>query len=231
MAAKKRAAKKKTSVSKKTTSKKKTSKKKTPTAIEKGDGKRKSGERVSSLWPGYKKGNRPMPASLDKMPEFLPAIPDYGSCGKVPKDVADERKRHFLAAMQVCGNLGGSAACAGIPRQLAMYWRKKDEEFSQAWDDAYYDAIDTLEQEAVRRGRDGTEKRIWYKGLAVGSEKEYSDQLLRQVLSAHNDRYRDKVEHSTPKGQPMEINDGRAESRDEVMAKILAMIPNKEDPE
>lgn len=54
-------------------------------------------------------------------------------------------------------------------------------------------AADRLEQEAIRRAVDGTNKPVFFQGEIVGFEKEYSDTLLVLLLKAHKpDKYRER---------------------------------------
>jgi hypothetical protein len=94
----------------------------------------------------------------------------------------------------------------------AYNWRKTDEEFAKEWDMALEEAIDSLEQEAWRRARDGVDDPVIHKGMMTmhvvtdpltGEEtvqpltvKKYSDRLMEVLLKAHRPKFRDKVEHS-----------------------------------
>jgi hypothetical protein len=47
---------------------------------------------------------------------------------------------------------------AGIGRRTAYDWRAADDEFRKAWDEAVEYGTDLIEDEALRRARDGVER-------------------------------------------------------------------------
>lgn len=65
-------------------------------------------------------------------------------------------------------------------------WRYKDPEFEEQWKAAAQEGIDRLEDEAVRRGVEGTDRPVFQQGECVGFVREYSDDLLKFVLSARD---------------------------------------------
>lgn len=78
--------------------------------------------------------------------------------------------------------------------------KREDEEFAEAWKAAMDQAVDTLEAEAWRRGRDGYDEYVTCKdGLVLDREgkpvlqRRYSDSLLTTLLKAHRpEKYRDR---------------------------------------
>jgi hypothetical protein len=91
----------------------------------------------------------------------------------------------FLKTMGQCANVTLSCRAAGISRKTAYQHRERDERFAEQWADAFDDAVDRLELEARRRAVDGTERPVFYKGVKVGSYREYSDNLLMFLLRAY----------------------------------------------
>jgi hypothetical protein len=65
-----------------------------------------------------------------------------------------------------------------------MKWPEHDEEFAMRWRDAIEEGIDRLEDEAIRRARDGVKRPVFYMGQVVGHVQEYSDSLLKFLLEA-----------------------------------------------
>lgn len=55
-----------------------------------------------------------------------------------------------------------AARAAGIGRRTAYDRRARDEEFARAWDDTLESAIEQLEQEAVRRAKDGSDQLLMF---------------------------------------------------------------------
>ncbi len=81
------------------------------------------------------------------------------------------------------------------------------------------DAADTLEAEAYRRAVEGVEKPTgWYRGVAGGVVREYSDSLLMFLLKGiRPDKYKDRVEF---KGALASIDLNKLP--DELLARIAA---------
>jgi 7-cyano-7-deazaguanine synthase in queuosine biosynthesis len=61
-----------------------------------------------------------------------------------------------------------AAATVGAHRRTIMKWPDADEEFAERWRDAVEEGIDRLEQEAVRRARDGVKQPVFYLAKVVG---------------------------------------------------------------
>jgi hypothetical protein len=91
----------------------------------------------------------------------------------------------FLKALEDGANVTTAAETAGITRQNAYLYRREDTEFARKWDEALFMGVGTLEDEAVRRARDGVEEPIYQKGVYVGTVRRYSDTLLMFLLRAH----------------------------------------------
>jgi hypothetical protein len=77
-----------------------------------------------------------------------------------------------------------NAAAIAAHRRTIIKWPENDEEFAQRWNDAVEAGIDRLEDEAIRRARDGVKRPVFYMGKAVGYVQEYSDSLLKFLLEA-----------------------------------------------
>lgn len=100
----------------------------------------------------------------------------------------------FLAAMAQHGNVTVAAKAAGINRSTAYKAQRDDPEFERQWQAAYDEACDLIEAEALRRASRGTRKGIYYKGVRVDEEIEYSDTLMLAMLKGHKpDKYGDKI--------------------------------------
>jgi len=93
------------------------------------------------------------------------------------------KKTKFIDALGQGFSVTSAAAAAGVGRRTVYNWRS-DSGFVDLWNDALESGADLLEDEARRRAVDGTEKPVFYNGRQVGSIREYSDSLLKFLLSA-----------------------------------------------
>ena len=118
--------------------------------------------------------------------------------------MANKNRKAFLAALKISASVTRAAQAAGVSRTRAYQWRDGSEEFAQAWDDAVDEAVDSLEQEAWRRARDGVDKPVTFQGQITDTYLEYSDPLLMFLLRGHRPRFKDKVELSGPDGGPLQ---------------------------
>lgn len=118
-----------------------------------------------------------------------------------------EKMARFLEALSDTANVSAAAKKIRISRQYMYQVREEDEEFAAAWDEAVKLGTAALEDEAVRRAKDGTLKPVFYKGVKVGTVREYSDTLLIFLLKARDpDKYAERVkkEVSGPGGAPIQ---------------------------
>ena len=66
--------------------------------------------------------------------------------------------------------------------------------FAAAWDDAIEDGTDLLEDEVLRRAKDGVDEPRFYEGEVCGHVRKYSDTLAIFLLKARRpEKYSDKV--------------------------------------
>jgi hypothetical protein len=83
-----------------------------------------------------------------------------------PKKRASQAK--FLAAMvQTGGNIVRAAAAAGIDRDMHYIWLRTDPTYPGRFDEAWDQAIDTLESEAARRAFEGVAEPVFHAGKRV----------------------------------------------------------------
>lgn len=101
------------------------------------------------------------------------------------------RRNKFLRALEKTGNINSAAAHAGVSRPTVYALMKRNERFAERVQMAKDKACGALEEEAVRRARDGVVKHKYYKGELIRDkdgkpveEREYSDTLLAKLLEA-----------------------------------------------
>jgi hypothetical protein len=119
-------------------------------------------------------------------------------CGR--KETA-ERKQKILDGLSAGMTVSRACREAGVGPGTGRDWRNKDPIFKRLWDEAVEAGIDTMEDEAVRRGRDGIEKPVFYQGEQVAVVQEYSDTLLISMLKFK--RYADRQEITGKDGAPL----------------------------
>jgi hypothetical protein len=99
-------------------------------------------------------------------------------------DRTSENREAFLDALQITANVTSACQTAGLPRTCAYDWRDADPEFAAEWELALERGSDALEDEAIRRGREGYLKPVFHQGKEIGAVREYSDTLLIFMLKA-----------------------------------------------
>jgi hypothetical protein len=113
------------------------------------------------------------------------------------------RQKRFLACFEVAASVQLAAKWAGVSRQAHYLWLNEDPDYPERFRLAESRAARALEDEAVRRAKQGTIKAIRYKGRIVGHELEYSDTLMVQLLKANNPKKfleRSTVAHTDGEG-------------------------------
>lgn len=116
------------------------------------------------------------------------------------------------------------AACDLVKKsRSAMYrWKREDPQFSEQWDEAEEDGTDLLEEEAIRRGRDGVPKDVYYQGDVVGVETMYSDRMLEVMLRARRpEKFNTtRTELTGARGGPVQTHEL---SKDEMVKKLTEL--------
>ena len=97
-------------------------------------------------------------------------------------------RERFLGEMRASANLSRACDKAGVTRQQAFDLRAADTEFLSAWDDAEAGAFDDLEEEVLKRARDGVDKPVYFGGKVCGSVRNYNDALALDILKLRRDR-------------------------------------------
>lgn len=118
-------------------------------------------------------------------------------------------KARFLELYMITCHVNRTCQILGLVPRTVYHWKKNDPQFNADWKAAEEVAVQTLEDETVRRAVHGVEKPVYQGGKLVGSITEYSDTLLMMLLRGRlPNKYKDKVvnEHTGPDGKPL-LND------------------------
>lgn len=127
----------------------------------------------------------------------------------------------FLVSLAETCHVGESAKAAGVGRVTVYDHRKRHPDFAEAWDEAKTVGADTLEDEAVRRARDGWDEPVFYQGEHVSTIRKFSDTLLIFLLKgAKPDKYRERQELTGKDGAPLIPGGLSDEARRELIDEI-----------
>ena len=69
----------------------------------------------------------------------------------------DEKRAKFLASLEEGNSIARAARDAGVGPSTAYEWRTAEPEFAKAWDDAVETGTDGLEDEAIKRAKNGSD--------------------------------------------------------------------------
>jgi hypothetical protein len=104
------------------------------------------------------------------------------------------KENKFISVLADTANVSAACDATGMSRQGAYDHKAANPEFAALWDAAVETATDKLELEARRRAFRGTRKGVYWKGVRVATEREYSDSLTMFLLRGHRpDKYRENV--------------------------------------
>lgn len=108
--------------------------------------------------------------------------------------MAKKKRKVFLQILAQTGKVTDAAKAVGYADTKSMEaYRRKDDDFAEAWDLALSAAKHGLEAEAWRRAHDGVLEPVYYKGKIVGYKTNYSDSLIMFLLRKLDPAYRDSA--------------------------------------
>lgn len=109
--------------------------------------------------------------------------------------LTQEDLQTFLSVLMEGWSPTRAAEVIGKPRQTFYNLRNINEHFASAWEAAEGAGTDRLEDEARRRGLEGYEKPLSFKGQLTGDTvREYSDVLLMFMLNGRRpEKFRQNV--------------------------------------
>jgi len=137
-------------------------------------------------------------------------------------------KAAFLVNYAEMGLITPAAEAAGISRRQVFNWRKDDEEFSKAFDEAEEAALDVLLQEARRRAKEGYDEYVVSAGKLITMpdgtprlQKRFSDGLMKLLIEMKTGKPVQRLEHSgSIEGKPKEL-------APEYLARVLAELNSR----
>jgi len=107
--------------------------------------------------------------------------------GKSPVIAARIARARNIILGELRKSRSKSGACeeADVSTTQFYKWYREDKEFALEVDEAVEMGRDALEDEAVRRGKNGVRKAVYHQGEVVGYERRYSDRMLEVMLGAN----------------------------------------------
>ena len=122
------------------------------------------------------------------------------------QEITDHSKRAFLAAYAYCGRITRAADAAQTNWRNHYNWLRDDPAYKDAFADATRMAGDFLEDEAIRRAKEGWQEPVFYRGEHVDNVTKYSDTLMIVMLKgAKPDKYKDRTQVSGDATAPLEV--------------------------
>lgn len=122
------------------------------------------------------------------------------------KKVTPAVTAEYIEYLRRCGFKHRAAEAVGVSYQTMRNAENADPVFAQQVEDALDEYAEGLEQEADRRGKDGIDKPIFYKGERIDVVKDYSDQLLMFRLKALKpEKYRERADLQTSGNVTVEL--------------------------
>ena len=117
--------------------------------------------------------------------------------------VRSKMKTAVLEAYEEIGRVDFACKRVGLPKTTFYHWLRTDAEFKEAYSNSNEIVVGLMEDEAKRRGIEGVEEPVFYKGVECGTIRRYSDQLLITLLKAHApEKYRNNIQADiTSKGE------------------------------
>ncbi len=135
----------------------------------------------------------------------------------------------FFKALENGHSIRAACAAAGYTRQVVYRWRQKDPAFDESWRRAVMMGADLLEEEADRRGRDGWDQPVFFRGGQAGVKRKYSDALLLARLKAvRPDLYRERATtHSHPQAPVVVVRDFALEEQLRILVHSGRLSPDE----
>jgi hypothetical protein len=130
------------------------------------------------------------------------------------------KREVFLAALAAGNTVTAAASAAGASREGFRLTRKRDQVFAEAWDDAYEQGTDLLEDEAWRRAVEGWEEPVVSAGQLVTTVRKYSDTLLIFLLKGRRPAKYARFEVTGAGGGPIAV---RTDDSPERLAALLEL--------
>ena len=123
--------------------------------------------------------------------------PESRGPGRAPLPKA--RVDAFFHHLGRTGSVTVAANRAQLRRSTLYLKRQDDDAFAERWARALDLGVERLQDNAMNRAMNGTEKPVWRGGRQVGSVRQFDNRLLQFLLKAHRpDLYGDRKQSALP---------------------------------
>ena len=102
-----------------------------------------------------------------------------------PPSLPLKKLNTFLLHLGRTGSVTVAATRANLSRRTLYKHRAADEAFAGFWDEALDLGVERLQDDAMRRALQGTERAVFRNGRQVGSVQQFDNRLLQFLLKAH----------------------------------------------
>jgi hypothetical protein len=80
-----------------------------------------------------------------------------------------QAKERFIEVLRDTCNVSEASRAIGVSRCYAYQYKSEHPDFANLWDETEQEAVDAVELEARRRGVEGWEEPVFYKGVQCGT--------------------------------------------------------------
>lgn len=132
------------------------------------------------------------PQDQDLIAQKTPRGVELLRVARLRPDFDEARQAAFLEALAEVPNLARAACRAGVMLSQVQAQIENDAPFAECVEMAKAVASGVAEEEAFRRAVHGRLKGIYYQGMKMADEVEYSDQLMVKTLEANDPKFQPK---------------------------------------
>ena len=115
----------------------------------------------------------------------------YGAAVICPSFTLEQRKT-FLQKLSETGLQVRACEEVGVNRRVVYSLRKDDKEFEHNYETAMIVYRERLEEEIHRRGMEGWQEPVFYRGEVIGAIRKFDSNLLMFHAKRHIPEYREK---------------------------------------
>lgn len=105
-----------------------------------------------------------------------------------------------------CGDLHAACRTAGLSPAFVHLWMRDDKVAREQIEEAQRIGWGALESAAIKRAVLGVVKGVYYQGVRVDEEVQYSDTLLVKLMEARIPQYSKKESANTVFNAPVQVN-------------------------